>query len=82
MKLQDLVFVVGIALLSLSLIPTIRGRQKPALATSLMTFVILVIFTLTDASLKLWYTAVITALSALAWLTLAVQKAQQGKRRR
>ncbi|HSX14853.1 MAG TPA: hypothetical protein VLE72_03010 [Candidatus Saccharimonadales bacterium] len=81
MKWQDLIFVAGITILSLSLIPTIRGRQKPALITSLVTIVILIIFVVTDVSLNLPLSAAVTALSVVAWVILAYQKSRQAKRR-
>jgi hypothetical protein len=66
----------------LSLVPTIRGDQKPALTTSLMTVVLMAIFSFTMATMGMWL-AVLSNLGILgAWSILAVQRYQAMRRER
>ena len=74
---QDIVLSIGSLMFVIALIPSVLGKDKPALATSFMTGLVLVVFTVTYATLSLKYTTVTTALSAILWLILAVQKARQ-----
>ena len=74
MQWQDWVFSVGGFILLASLIPTIRGEQKPALSTSIMFAALITIFSVTMATLDLWLSAVANAGNAAAWAVLAVQR--------
>jgi hypothetical protein len=75
---QDWVFFVGGLFVLVSLIPTISGNEKPALATSVTTCVLVAVFTITMASLGLWLSALTNALISLAWGALAVQRWHRG----
>jgi hypothetical protein len=75
MSWQDIVLSGGIIIFCIALIPSILSNNKPALTTSVVTGIFLVMFTVTYASLDLWFAAAVTALNAALWLTLAVQKA-------
>jgi hypothetical protein len=77
---QDWVFSVGGFIMLLSLLPTLRGDQKPALTTSAMTSVLVFCFTLTMASLGLWLSALANAGMSVAWGILAVQRYQITRR--
>ena len=74
MPWQDWVFFLGGLIVLVSLLPTIRGTQKPALATSLTTFVLVAIFAVTMASMNMWLSALINAAISLAWGVLALQR--------
>jgi hypothetical protein len=74
MSWQDWVFSVGGLVVLVSLLPTIRGVEKPALATSVTTFILVAIFAGTMASLHLWLSALTNALISLAWGILALQR--------
>jgi hypothetical protein len=74
---QDYVLATGSLLFTLALIPSLRAKNKPALSTSLITVVVLVIFALTYITLSLWFSAAAAGLNGLAWLALALQKHRQ-----
>ena len=78
MPWQDWVFFLGGLIILVSLVPTIRGAQKPALATSAMSTVLICVFTFTMASMGLWLSALTNGLIAGAWGILAVQRYRQG----
>jgi predicted membrane protein len=77
MIVVDVLFAVGGFMFAAALIPSVRSTDKPALWTSLMTGFWLTVFVCCYISLGLWLAAVSTALSALMWWTLAVQKRRQ-----
>jgi hypothetical protein len=77
MQWQDIVLACGSVTFTLALIPSIRSKHKPALATSILTFLVLVVVTCTYASLSLWFAAVSAFINGAAWLTLVIQKYQQ-----
>lgn len=80
MPWQDWVLSLGGFVILLSLVPTIRGDQKPALTTSVMTTVIVGVFTVTMATLGLWLSAVANGGIAIAWSVLALQRYQTVRR--
>jgi len=71
---QDIVLALGSLILAAALIPSVTSEHKPALWTSISTCIVLAIFAGTYASLSLWYASFTTALAALLWAVLAVQK--------
>lgn len=77
-RVQDLILTAGSLVLMIALIPSILGKHKPALSTSVSTGIVLVIFAGVYTSLRLWFAAVVTCLSGILWLVLAVQKFIQG----
>lgn len=56
-----------------AMLPTVFGKEKPALATNLMNFIIVTIIASCLASLHLWFAAGSAVPIALIWLTLTVQ---------
>ncbi len=82
MHWQDWVFAVGGLLVLISLIPTIKAEQKPALTTGLMTTVLVLVFASTMLTLHLWLAAVTNYAISAAWALLAVQAYQQKPRGR
>lgn len=71
---QDWVFSVGQWVFILALLPSVFGKDKPALSTSLMTGTVLAIFALTYITLSLLLAGISTSLSSAVWFVLAVQK--------
>lgn len=76
MQWQDWVFSLGGFLILVSLVPTLRGTQKPALGTGVMSFVLVAIFAATMVTLGLWLSAFANALISLFWGVLALQRWQ------
>ncbi|MCB9822467.1 hypothetical protein H6801_03845 [Candidatus Nomurabacteria bacterium] len=80
MSWQDIVIAVCQFAFLPSMLPTILGREKPALSTSIMNFVLVSVITLTLFTLKLWLSVVSGAMIALIWLILAIQQWQIRKK--
>jgi hypothetical protein len=76
---QDIVLAAGALIFSAALVPSIISEHKPALLTSGLTFCVLAVYTVTYASLSLWYTTFAVGLNALFWGILAIQKIRQSK---
>ena len=71
---QDWVLSGGSIVFALALIPSVLSQNKPALATSLLTGTILVIFAIVYATLSLWFAAGTPTVTTSLWFVLAVQK--------
>lgn len=71
---QDFIFTIGQFIFVLALIPSIKGKDKPAFITSLITTLILFSFAATYFTLGLWGSGLFAALNATAWGILAIQK--------
>lgn len=67
---QDYVFAVGSVLFSLSLLPSFKANNKPAVSTCLMTGLILLAYVVADLSLGLIYASFTTLTTAVIWLIL------------
>jgi hypothetical protein len=74
---QDWVFTIGGLFVLVGLLPTIRGDQKPALATGAMTCGLVAVFAVTMATLGLWFSAMTNAMISVAWGVLALQRYRQ-----
>ncbi|MDB5171169.1 MAG: hypothetical protein JWO35_863 [Candidatus Saccharibacteria bacterium] len=74
---QDTILTIGSLALAVALIPTVLGKQKPALSTSLLTAATLATFAAVYVSLHLLFSAAVTLFSAAVWLLLAAQKRRQ-----
>lgn len=57
-----------------SMIPTLVGKDKPALITSIMNALIVSIITLTFVTLDLWFSVFTGSVTVGIWTVLAVQK--------
>ena len=79
---QDLVFAVGAWIFIIALIPTIRGRGKPPLSTSVPTGLVLIVYVFTFATLNLWYSVISTGILGILWLYLGWQKHTQKLKRK
>ena len=82
MQWQDWVFSLGGFLILASLIPTLRGEQKPALTTGVMSFVLVAIFACTMVTLGLWLSAFANGLISLTWGYLAFQRWQSDQQQK
>jgi len=74
MTWQDIIIAAGQWVFLLALLPSILGKDKPALTTSIATSVVLAVLAFTYATLSLWISTISATLVSSAWLTLAVQK--------
>ncbi len=79
MSWQDLVLASGGALFAVALIPSVIGRSKPALSTSILNSAVLLSYVVVYTQLKLWYATFTTTLVCGLWVILGVQKFQQRK---
>lgn len=74
MHWQDIVLTAGSWVFTIALLPSILGKDKPPLTTSLLTGSILAIYTFTYATLSFWLTTASTGVLCIAWFILAFQK--------
>lgn len=74
MAWQDIIIAAGQWVFLLALLPSILGKDKPALATSILTGIVLATFAITFATLSFWTSALSSVIVSIAWFTLAVQK--------
>lgn len=81
MQWQDIVISVAQIFFVVALIPSIKGNDKPALATSTMNTVLVSIIAVTQLTLNLWFSAVTAMAIAAGHLTLTIQKARINKKR-
>lgn len=77
---QDLVLAIGSIIFVIALVPSVAGKNKPALSTSLLTGTVLVVFGISYLTLTLWYAATTTFMTAVMWYILAAQKLHQSRR--
>lgn len=77
---QDWVLSASLLILLIALIPTVTGKDKPALATSIITGSLLMIVAFVYVTLSLWFSAIVVTLTGVLWLTLFVQKNLQNKK--
>lgn len=77
---QDLVLTGGSVIFAAALVPSVVSANKPAFWTSLSTAVVLVVFAGVYVSLSLWFSSVITFITALLWFTLSFQKLRMEKK--
>ncbi len=71
---QDTVIAICQLAFFPSMLPTILGKDKPALSTSLMNAAIVTIITICFFTLHLWFSFATGMLTALIWAILAFQK--------
>jgi hypothetical protein len=74
---QDLVLSISLAAFNIALIPSVIGKQKPRLATSILTALFLLPELAVFGSLTYWYSFSMTLLNTLLWTTLAIQRIRQ-----
>ncbi len=74
---QDVVLMLGGFALAAALLPTVRGRAKPAASTSALTGGILAVYAAIYVTLHLWMAAAATGMIALLWLVVLGQTLRQ-----
>lgn len=79
---QDLVLAGGGLVLTVGLVPMLRSPEHPPLRTSVTLLVVLSSYVVTLASLELWVAAVGTALQAVIWGAVALQRLKFTRRGR
>ncbi len=82
MSWQDLVLSVGQILFVIALIPTVAGKDKPALQTSVLTSAVSFSFMVVYVSLSVPFASLTAGLNGSMWLVLAVQKGRDRLRQR
>ncbi len=78
---QDYVLTIGSLVFSVALVPAVMAKEKPPLSTSVPTFFFLYLFAFVYATLSLWLSAGSALLTGSLWLTLAIQKYIQQRKR-
>jgi hypothetical protein len=74
MSWQDLVLTVGQVIFVIALVPTVVGKDKPALQTSVLTSMVSFSFMAVYVSLSVPFASMTAALNGSMWFVLAVQK--------
>lgn len=79
MTWQDLVLMVGNVIFTISLIPTIKENRKLKrcdipYSTSIVTGSVVFIFSITFATLRLWFSSLSAFVVAIAWGIIALQR--------
>lgn len=82
MPWQDFVFTIGNVIFIFALIPSITGKDKPPVLTSLPSSIVLLTFSFAFATLGLWWSAFVTLIVSILWLILAIQKYKSSKKKR
>ncbi|TSD05305.1 MAG: hypothetical protein Greene07147_626 [Parcubacteria group bacterium Greene0714_7] len=74
MHWQDIVLSIGQYIFVIALLPSVFGKDKPALSSSLLTGTVLGVFSVVYATLGLWSSTVASILVTATWLLLAWQQ--------
>ncbi len=80
MHWQDIVISVGQYIFALALLPSIFSADKPALSSSVLTSVIIIVFGVVYGTLGMWSSVVASAVLAVGWSVLAFQKYTQKRK--
>lgn len=80
MQWQDVVFLIGQMIFNISLIPSILSKDKPALATSLITTIVIFVYVFVFSTLSLWVSSMAVASTGFMWSILAYQKWKEKRR--
>ncbi len=73
MPWQDIVISLGQWAMTIALIPSLLGRHKPAVSSSIMTGSLIAMFGFTYGTLGLWSSVISSGVCAIAWYILAWQ---------
>ncbi len=73
MSWQDIALTIANLSFAIALLPSVFSKDKPAVATSLLTVAGLTVTAVTFASLSLWFSMTVVLITAMIWLTLAFQ---------
>lgn len=77
---QDIVISVGGYIFLAALVPSIIGKDKPAISTSITTGSVLLAFAFAYSTLSLWSSVFSTLLMSFAWFFLGWQKYREHSR--
>lgn len=77
---QDLVLAISVLAFNIALLPSLVGKHKPRIATSLITALFLIPQVIVFLSLSLWYSFVMASVNSVLWFSLALQRYLQIKR--
>lgn len=77
---QDIVLSISVLAFNVALIPSLIGKQKPRIATSLITTLFLIPQVIVFYSLALWYSFVMALINAGLWFSLSLQAYLQSKK--
>lgn len=78
---QDIVLAISVLAFNVALVPSLIGKQKPRIATSLITATFVLPQVIVFMSLSLWYSFAMALINAIFWFSLAVQGFFQQKTR-
>ncbi len=73
-KYADPIFFISVVLLDIAFLPTLLGKHKPALHTSILFAIILTVLTVTVYSIGLQWSAIGQGVGALMWSITIFQK--------
>lgn len=76
---QDIVLSISVLAFNIALIPSLVGKQKPRMTTSLITAVFLIPQVIVFFSLSLWYSFAMALINSLLWFTLLAQAYSKSK---
>lgn len=80
---QDIILTAGSVIFLIALFPSLLNKKaKPAILTSLLTGLVLLVYAVVYASLSLWFSVITTVATAALWFTLATQKYKQDNKKR
>ncbi len=79
MRWQDIVISVAQLCFIFAMLPSIRSKDKPATATSIMNVVLVCTIAACLLTLKLWFSALTALAIAVTWAILAIQKIKLNK---
>ena len=71
---QDIVLSLSLVAFNVALIPSIIGKQKPRITTSVLTSLFLIPEVIVFVSLGLWYSFIMASINSVLWGILAVQR--------
>ena len=70
---QDVVLAVSFLAFNIALLPSVFGKHKPAIGTSILTATFLIPGLIVYYDLSLWYSTAMTLINFLLWVILAFQ---------
>lgn len=73
MSWQDAVFASAQVVFIVALLPAIRSDQKPPFVTCMATMLAMIAILVAVSSLGLWFSTLVTAITATQWCILAYQ---------
>ena len=74
---QDILITAGTFVLSVAMIPTLRGSQKPPIASSIPTALVLASFSIAFVTMGLTASCIGAAIQSIVWSTLFIQRIKQ-----